>query len=70
MIRFAKNVSMAVGVVVLAALLLSVMAPKAVHAVTATMVQVVNTVSEPVPSEDIYRLPAKKHSVVLQCLGQ
>jgi hypothetical protein len=65
MIRFAKNVSMAVGVVVLAALLLSVMAPKAVHAVTATMVQVVNTVSEPVPSEDIYRLPAK--NIQLSC---
>jgi hypothetical protein len=64
MMRFAKNVLMAVGAVVLAAMLLSVMAPKAVHAVAATMVQMVNTTSEPVPSEDIYRLPARNVQLV------
>ena len=64
MMRFANNLLMAVGAVVLAAILLSVMAPKAVHAVTATMVQVVNTTSSPVPSEDIYRLPARNIQLV------
>ncbi|MGB8540931.1 MAG: hypothetical protein WCD49_04760 [Candidatus Acidiferrales bacterium] len=64
MMRSAKNVLMAVGAMVLAAMLLSVMAPKAVHAVTATMVEVVNTTSNPVPSQDIYRLPAKNVQLV------
>jgi len=64
MMRFAKNVLMAVGAVALAAMLLAVMAPKAVHAVAATMVQVVNTTSSPVPSEDIYRLPARNIQLV------
>jgi hypothetical protein len=64
MMRFTKHLLMVVGAVVLAAILLSVMAPKAVHAVTATMVQVVNTTSSPVPSEDIYRLPARNIQLV------
>ena len=65
MMRFVKNLLMAVGAVVLAAMLLGVIAPKAVHAVTATMVEVVNTVSNSVPSEDIYRLPSR--NIQLEC---
>jgi hypothetical protein len=63
--RFAKNILMAAGALVLALMLLSVMAPKAVHAVAATMVQVVNTTSQPIPSQDISRLPSK--NVQLNC---
>jgi hypothetical protein len=67
MMRFVKNLLMAVGAVVLAAMLLGVIAPKAVHAVTATMVEVVNATSSPVPSEDIYRLPAR--NIQLVCIA-
>jgi hypothetical protein len=65
MMRFANNLLMAVGAVVLAAILLSVMAPKAVHAVTATMVEVVNTTTEPVPTADVNKSVA--HNVNVFC---
>jgi len=41
---------MFVGFVVLAAFLISVLAPKATHALVATLVQVANTSSNPVPT--------------------
>lgn len=48
--QFTKNLLMGLGAVVLAAMLLVVAAPKAVHATVAALVQVVNTASNPVPT--------------------
>jgi hypothetical protein len=50
--RFAKRLLMGVGAVALAAVLLSVAAPKATHAIVATAVQVVNTTANPAVTED------------------
>ena len=50
--KFAKRLLMGVGAVALAAMLLSVTAPKAVHATVAALVQVVNTSADPVPTYD------------------
>lgn len=50
---FAKRISMFVGFVVLAAIFISVLAPKATHALVATLVQVSNTPSSPVPNKDV-----------------
>lgn len=47
---FAKKTLMLVGFVVLAAALVSVLAPKATHALIATLVQVTNTPANPVPT--------------------
>jgi hypothetical protein len=49
-VQFAKSLLMGLGMVLLAALLLAVTAPKSVHAVVATLVQVANTSSNPVPT--------------------
>jgi len=51
--RFAKSFLMGTGSVVLAGLLLTLLAPKAAHAVAATLVQVENTRSTPVPNQDV-----------------
>lgn len=48
-----KKVLMFVGLVVLAAALVSVLAPKATHALVATLVQVANTPASPVPNRDV-----------------
>jgi hypothetical protein len=45
-----KKISMFVGFVVLAAAIVSALAPKATHALVATLVQVANTPSNPVPT--------------------
>jgi hypothetical protein len=51
--NLAKKVSMFLGFVVLAAIFISVIAPKATHALVATLVQVSNTPSSPVPTKDV-----------------
>ncbi len=48
--NFAKRILMFVGFVVLAAALVSVLAPKATHGLVATLVQVTNTPANPVPT--------------------
>jgi hypothetical protein len=50
--NFAKRVFMFVGFVVLVAACLSVLAPKATHALVATLVQITNTSADPVPTYD------------------
>jgi hypothetical protein len=53
--NLAKRVLMLVGFVVLVAGLVSVLAPKATHALVATLVQVANTTANPVNSVDADR---------------
>jgi hypothetical protein len=48
--NFAKRIVIFAGCVVLAAIFVSVLAPKATHALVATLVQVANTSSNPVPT--------------------
>jgi hypothetical protein len=64
--NFAKRILMYVGFVVLAAILISVLAPKATHALVATLVQVSNTPSSPVPNKDVDS-PAHATIVPLGC---
>jgi hypothetical protein len=64
--KFAKRMLMVVGSVALAAMLLSVPAPKAVHATVAALVNVVNTAANPAGTEDISK--AASQIVELQCL--
>jgi hypothetical protein len=51
--KYAKSILMGTGSVVLAGLILTLVAPKAVHAVVATAVQVMNTSATPVPNRDV-----------------
>src|ERR1700727_1530632 len=53
--KFLKSFLMGTGGVVLAGLVLALLAPKAVHAVVATAVQVVNTSANPAITEDTSR---------------
>jgi hypothetical protein len=66
--NFAKRVSMSIGFVVLAAALVSVLAPKATHAIVATLVQVSNTSANPVPNSDVND-PDLATILVLSCQG-
>jgi hypothetical protein len=50
--RFVKSALMGTGALALAALLLSLLAPKAAHAIVATLVQVVNTTANPAITQD------------------
>jgi hypothetical protein len=56
--KFAKSFLMGTGAVVLAGLVLTLVAPKAAHAIAATAVQVENTRSSPVPNQDV-DIPAR-----------
>lgn len=51
--KFVQRLFIGIGGLAAAATLLAVLAPKAAHAVTATLVQVVNTRSTPVPNQDV-----------------
>lgn len=51
--KFAKSILLGTGAVVLAGLILTLLAPKAAHAIVATAVSVVNTSSNPVPASSI-----------------
>src|SRR5664279_2386824 len=54
-----KRIAMAIGGVVVAALLLALVAPRAVHAIVSTLVTVANTSSNPVPTLSVDN-PAKR----------
>jgi hypothetical protein len=51
--KFVKSFLMGTGAVVLAGLVLMLAAPKAAHAIAAALVQVTNTRSNPVPTQDV-----------------
>jgi hypothetical protein len=51
--RLAKRMFMGLGVTALAALIVTLVAPKAVHAAVAALVEVTNTSSNPVPNADV-----------------
>jgi hypothetical protein len=53
--KFAKSILTGTGAVVLAGMILTLLAPRAAHAVAATAVQVVNSSSSPVPNLDVER---------------
>lgn len=70
--KFAKSILTGTGAVVLAGLILTLLAPKAVHAVVATAVSVVNTSATPVPVSSINepgRIPYQAHATNAACLG-
>jgi hypothetical protein len=67
--NFIKKISMFIGFVVLAAAIVSALAPKATHALVATLVQVSNTPSSPVPNKDVDS-PAHATVVPLNCFAQ
>ncbi len=50
--NYAKRVLMGVGVVVIAAMMVALLAPKAAHGLVAALVQVTNTTANPVPTDD------------------
>lgn len=51
--KFAKSLLMGIGSLVVAGLMFTVLAPKSVHALVATAVQVMNTAANPVPNKDV-----------------
>jgi len=51
--RFMKRLLMGIGAVALAGTLLTLVAPKAVHAAVAALVEVANTPANPVPNADV-----------------
>jgi hypothetical protein len=57
--RFLKRGLMAAGALALAAMFLNFVAPKAVHAAVATLVQVVNTISNPAITQDTSKTAAQ-----------
>jgi len=63
--KFLKSLLTGTGAVVLAGLVLALLAPKAVHAVVATAVQVVNTSASPAITEDTSRQASQ--IVTIQC---
>jgi hypothetical protein len=64
--KFLKSLLMGTGGVVFAGLVLALLAPKAVHALAATTVQVVNTSASPAITEDTSRQASQ--IVTIQCL--
>jgi hypothetical protein len=61
--RIVSRIGIGLGAIVLAAVLIALSAPKATHALVATLVQVVNTSANPVPTQ-IVNNPARQ-AVVL-----
>lgn len=51
--KFAKSILMGTGSLVLAGLILTLLVPKAAHAIAATAVQVMNTIASPVPNQNV-----------------
>jgi hypothetical protein len=64
--KFLKSLLMGTGCVVLAGLVLALLAPRAVHAVVATAVQIVNTSASPAITEDTSRQASQ--IVTIQCV--
>lgn len=65
--KLTKSIFMGTGAVVLAGSILTLVAPKAAHAIVATAVQVVNTTASPVPNKDVDQ-PAR-HAFTQYCSG-
>jgi hypothetical protein len=66
--QLAKRLFMGFGVVAFVAMSFMLAAPKAVHAIVATLVQVANTSANPVPNSDVNN-PDKATLLVLGCQG-
>lgn len=64
--KFAKNLFMGIGAVALAGVLLTLAAPKAVHAAVATLVEIANTPANPVPNADV-NAPGEEPLQALLC---
>jgi hypothetical protein len=64
--NLSKKVATYLAFVVLAAILISVLAPKATHALVATLVQVANTSANPVPTSDVNN-PDRATILILSC---
>ena len=71
--RFTKNVLMSIGAVALAIVLVNVIAPQAVHAAVAALVQVSNTATNPALTsriDDPGRIPYQSVLIANTCGGQ
>jgi hypothetical protein len=66
--NFAKRAWMFVGFIMFAAALVTALAPKAAHALIATLVQVTNTSANPVPNKDVDN-PDRSTVVDLYCVA-
>ena len=66
--KFAKTFFVGIGGFAVAAVLLTMIAPKAAHAVVATLVQVVNTPANPVPNQDVDQRGRNSYQAYLPCL--
>ena len=64
--KFAKFILTGAGAIVLAGLILTLLAPKAAHAIAATAIQVMNTSTSPVPVDEDN---SARHAFTLQCEG-
>jgi hypothetical protein len=67
--NFSRKVATYLGFVVLAAILISVLAPKATRALVVTLVQVANTSANPVPTSEVNN-PDQATILVLTCSTQ
>jgi hypothetical protein len=65
--RIAKGMLMGLGAMALAVALLTLVVPKAAHAVVATLVQVSNTTANPAITQDVSKLASQ--NVQLVCNG-
>jgi hypothetical protein len=65
--NFAKRLLMAAGAVALAGTFGALLAPKAAHALIATLVQVANTPSQPVPVKDVQSPIASPFDIEQPC---
>ena len=63
--KFAKPALTVIGGVLLVVLILPLLAPKTVHALAATLVQITNTRSNPVPTQDVDN--AARHPFTATC---
>jgi hypothetical protein len=66
--KLLKQAMAVLGTVVVIAALVAVVTPKAVHAVVATFVQVVNTPSQPVPIKDVQSQFGSPFFVEVDCI--
>jgi hypothetical protein len=64
--KFLKNVFIGIGAVALAWVLLTLAAPKTVHAAVATLVEIANTPANPVPNADV-NAPGEEAFQALLC---
>jgi hypothetical protein len=64
--QFTKRLLMGLGGVALVAMLASMFAPKSVHALVATLVEVSNTPSNPVPNADVSKSAAQNIELFCQ----